>query len=319
VAARGTVTFVAIPNGEGSRLFAECKDSQGLPKNLAIDSSTANGIMVVAAAEAGPPSLAVSENLIFGDALVVDLLLGQAYSLEAFSFRAGAGPNNGDRTYRFDGLEYQMFPARVAANFLAPTTTPNTTVGAELILFTLDGTRGQLPTPRVKTSGTIFNDSGMVTPFTYAFDCFDIVALEDLSPFFVQGLLGSPSGHLVLSTESILSPTSDSHDAEYGDGNDLRNRPVLGWLVQNTTGVLLAADQPAPGVPEISIPTGTEAAWGRRMSRSLMTVDPYLSDQNPVLAEPTATGGCGLGLELALLMPPLMWLRGRRRRSTANA
>ena len=62
----------------------------------------------------------VSNDVLFGDAVVVDFAAGQAYSFEAIGFQAGQGSNDGDKVYHFDNVEYSKFPAVLATNFIAP-------------------------------------------------------------------------------------------------------------------------------------------------------------------------------------------------------
>ncbi len=281
----------------------ECSNALGLNDNKAFYTGVANGIMFVAAADpvSGTP---ISQNVLFGDSVVVDTDDGNAYSFGAITFQAGQGMNNGDKVYRFDGQEYAKFPAVLASNFLAPTS--DNSVDAQLILFTLDGTTGA-QAPRAMVSGLIYNDDEQFTDFQYVFDCFTIVPLantDDGVPNSEPGLdqnfiydpnstlgLGSIVGHLELVAQPVASD-NDVHDDQYGDGNDTRRRPVHGWIVQEIDG----DGRFVPGDPTdwslstvytgagpISLSGGDVANWGRPLSQSTTAVVPFKADQHATL------------------------------------
>ena len=297
---RETTTFAFIPPGAGnhgspgsggSELYVQCSDlndndTEGRPR--ALFTNVQNGVMFAAVADPVSGDV-VSEDVIFGDAVVVDFVQGQAYSFEAVAFQAGQGQNNGDKVYHFDNQEYAKFPAVLASNFIAPSNGIEKALSAELILITLDGGTGNVPTPRARLGGLGFNDDEEFFDFQWEFDCFDIVALEDIDPNFefrppsVLGL-GSMSGHLQLVPQPVAT-ANDAHDAEYGDGNNVRRRGVHGWIVQNVTdgSVLVVADNPIDGTPEIGSGIGGFAAWGRPLSQSTTALIPFLGDADSTL------------------------------------
>ncbi len=274
ITGRETVAFLFIAGGapgENSLVFADCA---GLAISRPLE--TGNGILFVGIAE--PSGTVVSEDLIFGDSIVIDTQVGAAFSFDAVPFQAGAGANDGDKTYAFDGFEYAEFPSLVSTNFLAP----SDDVLAELVLFTLDGTTGQLPPPRARLTGVAYNDDEVPFDFQYEFECFDIVALDEIDPNFVGGFpgLGSFVGHVQLRPHPIGRAGFDAHDAMYGDGNSIRTAPVAGWLVQSVMGELLpagalfAAPTMSPAVPVADL-----SAWARPLISSRSAIRPFLSDE----------------------------------------
>ncbi len=287
---RETTTFVFVGAGTGnSRVYVECsRDGDTAARPTARFTNLQNGLLFVAVADPDT-NLVVSENVIFGDAIVADVDQGLAYSFGAISFQSGFGLNDGNKVYRFDQTsEYTAFPNTLATNFIAPQE-GNPLVEAELILFTLDGTVGNIPGPRAKLGGFIYNDDEVAFDLTYEFECFDIVALDDMNPnaAFTAGGgigLGSISGHLEMTSQPIATSGWDVHDAQYGDGNNVRRRGVHGWLVQSTSAELLPGNEPVPNAPNLPISQGT-AAWARPLAQSTTPLLPFLfpGDQFTVL------------------------------------
>ncbi len=284
---RETTTFLIVPAGAGSIIYVECSTpfaTDGpFADNRIIGAKAANGILWVAAAD--PSSGAsISQDVMFGDAVVVDVVGGQAYSFGAVPFQAGQGANDGNKIYRFDGNEYARWPNVLATNFIAPSATAQQAgVRAELILFTLDGTAGNPTVPRVAVGGLAFDDDENSFDFQHEFDCFDIVALDDISLNFRQAFLGSISGHLQLVPQPV-GTGNDVHDAAYGDGNDSRRRPVHGWLVQSLTpgGAAVLPGQPHAGQPNAFV-SPDAAAWGRPLVQGRAAILPFLNDEDPTL------------------------------------
>ena len=174
-------------------------------------------------------------------------------------------------------------PSVLATNFITPTLAGS----AELILFTLDGTVGNLPVPRVKLGGFAYNDDEVAFDFSYEFDCFEIVALDEINAnytFDPDGALGlgSLSGHLELVPQPIAADGPDAHDAEYGDGNNSRKRGVHGWIVQNVEGTLVPANHPIKDTPPVVVSNG-KAAWGRPLAQSTTALIPFLGDDDSTL------------------------------------
>ena len=277
---RETVTVLAIPAGAGAILFAECSTPHATGGALAeprmVAAKAANGILWVAAADPATGTT-VSEDVLFGDAVVVDAALGQAYSFSAINFQAGQEFNDGDKIFRFDNQEYARWPSTLAANFIAPTAT----LAAELILFTLDGTTGNPTAPRASVSGLAYNDDELYFDFQHEFDCFDIVPLAAITPNFTFPFLGSLSGHLQLVPQPVGTVGTDVHDASYGDANNSRRRPVHGWIVQSVQGALLPGGQPIPGAPALGV--DVPAAWARPLTQGRGALVPFLADQDPTL------------------------------------
>jgi hypothetical protein len=267
-------------------VYVECSTPFGdgglLAENKLLGLRAKNGVMFVAAADPATRKT-ISEDLLFGDAVVVDIAQGQAYSFGAIPFQAGSGFNNGNKVYSFDGQEYAKFPSVLATNFIAPI---GTFVNAELILFTLDGTTGNPQAPRVALAGLGYNDDEVPFDFQWEFDCFDIVELREMSANFALPFLGSLSGHLQLVPQPVGTPGTDVHDAQFGDGNNSRRRPVHGWIVQNAVAnaTLVQAGMPTPHMQTaMKIPSFGPAAWGRPLSQGRTALVPFLGDLNPVL------------------------------------
>jgi len=250
-----SVAFLIVPNGAGSILTGDCFDLGffGQPDPVTVSARAANGILVAAAADP-TTNLAIPQNAILADAVVVDVALGNAFTLPAVRVRAGF-VNDGNQVYRFDGLEYPRLPAGIDTTVRSPAAGDYT----ELVLFTLDGTPGQLPPPRVATSG-IGQFSQQILPFgppeiltfdfSLAFDCFTVVDLLSLS----SGFAGFPGtdGVLQLTAQAVSTAGFDAHDAAFGDGNSVRRRPVLGWAVERRGGVTsgrLLDSLPVPLMP----------------------------------------------------------------------
>ena len=279
---RETVAFLFMANGQGSTVFAECA---GLPITRFLN--TENGIQFIGVADPASGAV-VSQDLVFGDSIVIQTANGGAFSVGAVPFQAGGGANDGNKVYAFDGVEYAQFPALVATNFIAPTVS----VVAELILFTLDGTVGQVPPPRVRLTGLGYNDDELPFDFQYEFECFDIVQLQDIDPNFFASFPGMPGlgsfvGHLQLRAQPIGRGNFDAHDARFGDGNNIRTTPVAGWIAQAVVGggvqtVLLPGALTAP-VPHPAVTTQTPVAWGRPLAVSRTAAMPFLGDDAATL------------------------------------
>jgi hypothetical protein len=237
VTGRETTLFVFSPDGPGrSKVDFECSQEGANetfpPAALSIPRTEyfnhATGIMFIAVEQNG---VTVSKNVLFGDWVTVDFAAGAAYSAEAISFQ-GKDPfsQNGDRVYKFDNKEYAAFPALLASNFIAPTTTG---IKLEVVLFTLDGTTGQPPVP-VSLHYNFYNDDEVKRDGDYNFDCFTIVDLAVLDSRFLANRLGSPAGHFELEPRDVTNANA-AHDNLFGDNNGVRNSPFHGWIVQTVT------------------------------------------------------------------------------------
>jgi hypothetical protein len=291
---RETATFVFVPPAAdrvnpsiagdvgllSSELYVECSagtDTAGAPR--ALNARAEVGILFVAAADPATGAV-ISEDILFGDAVIVDLVVGRAVSFDAIGFQAGAGANDGNKVYRFDNQEYASFPSVLATNFIAPD--ENGDILADLFLFTLDGATGSLPVPRVRLSGLAYDDDEEFFDFQWEFDCLDIVPLTNIDPNFTFSPgsalgFGSMSGHLQLASQPIAT-ANDSHDAEHGDGNSIRRRGVHGWIVQGfESDQILYPDHPIPGTPAITQAFG-ESAFGRPLNQARTALVPFLAD-----------------------------------------
>ena len=293
---RETTTFVHVglaaagaTPGVNSVTYVECSTpfatDGAFADNKIIATKAANGIIWMAAADPATGKT-VSEDILFGDAVVVDVVQGQAFSFGAIPFQAGNGFNNGNKIYRFDNDEYAKWPSVVATNYIAPDAgVAAARIEAELILFTLDGTTGNPTAPRVAVGGLGYDDDENFFDFQHEFDCFDIVALSDMSLNFTQVFNGgSLSGHLQLVPQPVAT-ANDVHDAAYGDANNSRRRPVHGWIVQS---ILAGADfvlanQPALTQPNAITMANGPAAWGRPLSQGRGALMPFGNDLNPTL------------------------------------
>jgi hypothetical protein len=277
-----TTIFRFHRNGMGQRrLTYECSSDFDAndPRSFTRALDLERGIMFVAIENnvSGFTSLA---NQIFGDATVIDFSQGLAYSFDAISFRGMAmtGPENFNREYQFDNVEYSAFPSKLATNFIAPTLSffGQDGITAELILFTLDGTLGSGVASNVLLAVDFYDDDEIHYSDTHRFECFDIVDLLDISPSFDAQNLGSAAGHLVL-TPKTTTFADIAHDVLFDGGAGsrpgLRKAPVHGWLVQTVAaGTTLMGSDPWDPI------LAGNAAWGRPLASSLQALTPDTGD-----------------------------------------
>ncbi len=155
-------------------VLTACPDNQGF---------------VVATLEAPgvEPRRTLGENMLHGDEVVVNTETGAASQVGAIAVQ-GVGPNDGDRNYRFDNLEYAAFPSIVTADFWTPA--PGT--DPHLILFNVDFKTGLVPFTACSIN-YVDNQEHMKSA-SYNFGCWTDTSLTAVAPGF--GTLPTPNGFL---------------------------------------------------------------------------------------------------------------------------
>jgi hypothetical protein len=144
------------------------------------------------------PRVTLGENMLHGDEVVVNLSRGSAVQVGAIAVQ-GAGPNNGDRIYDFNSVEYKKFPSIVTANFWAPTL--GGTVDPRLVLFNVNfNTNDALP-PTTNCSINYANADEQIFSRNYSFDCWTDRRLLDIAPGFHELALGTTHGFLWVQCE----------------------------------------------------------------------------------------------------------------------
>jgi len=264
------ITWRPVGNPGGYELTMECNfGGQAFGKVVSRSFNWAFGTLFVATEtnECKDGTCTTNENDLFGDFIVVRPGQGSAYSAGAVPFQGQdpLAPGVADRDYKFDNVEYAMFPATLATNFIAPG--PNNEVGgfvsAELILFTLDG-RANIGS-QAALDIVFYDDEETPTSAHYTFDCFSIVSLERINPNFNVNLLGSGSGHLYM-TAIDADQASNVHDNKFGNGNRIRVVGVHGWLVQSIDAV-------GQGMECIDNNGICGASWSRTLAQGMLPQD----------------------------------------------
>ncbi len=274
-----TTHFLIEPNHNGtSTIHFECSvpgATSDSPEDLNVERhevvDAQNGVFFAFVQDAFGD--VVSNDVLIGTATVVDFRSDTAYSVDAVPFQGGdILAQDGNRVFRFDGLEYAQFPSMVLTQFHAP----DYDVRAYLILFTLDGTTGAAPDVELKVD--FWNDDELKRNADYDFDCFTIVALEDIDPRFKRYALGSSVGHLQV-TPKVASQQDEAraHDILHGDGNQVRRVPVHGWIVQD---VLLGGKMRATASDSVAVTPVIEknASFGRNLYQNAFSLVPFGKD-----------------------------------------
>jgi hypothetical protein len=197
------------------------------------------GIMVVATEIDGASS---SGNDLFGDATILDLSDGVAYSVDAIPFQGGpAFLNDGDRDYEFDGSEYMEFPMTLATNYVALGNCGGDSdhIGAqslELFLFTLDGTLNLDFGPEARVRVRAFDDDENSPSTQDIFvDCAEVIDITEINESIFacdDSSGGSVAGHVQLTPVDSQFGAQPLHDADFGNGDGFRKIPIHGWVIQ---------------------------------------------------------------------------------------
>jgi hypothetical protein len=224
--ARETVEITFTNDGSGgSDITFECDAVEGVDiafggdagSDGTISSDAERGVLVVTVQDA--LGATTSENVLFSDFTIYDSGSGEAASAPATSIQ-GAGANDGNRTYTFNGLEYAQFAAASATNYHPPATN-----GGQLLIFTLDGTTGAGPWVRVRVLW--YDDDEHVEDDAFRFQCFDVVDYNTIAP----GLAAlDTAGHMELipvADAATLSPVRpftcyNMQEGPSGAGSTLR-------------------------------------------------------------------------------------------------
>jgi hypothetical protein len=149
-----------------------------------------HGFIVVSLEAPGvEPRTTLGENMLHGDEVVVNVTIGGAVQVGAIAVQ-GVGPNNGDRHFKFDNMEYAAFPSIVTGNFWAP----NDYVDPRLILFNVNFETGMKP--ETWCSINYVNAEEDRASDDYHFDCWAEKRLVDIAPGFHENILGTANGFL---------------------------------------------------------------------------------------------------------------------------
>jgi hypothetical protein len=262
VTANETVLFVFDWDGyDGSLASYECTNFLNGQAVETFDDpfEAREGIFVVTLKDPSSGD-SINSNQIFGDATVIDFGAGAAYSVGAIPFQ-GVLPDGGvgDNEFRFDNVEYTRWPSALATNFIAATPY----ISLELILFTLDGTAGQIQTPNAFVNIDFYNDDEVRKSTEKEFDCFIILDLPALDGRFYASALGSYAGHMVIKPEGVTY-NNLAHDTSFDGGPGsvpgVRVVPVHGWIVQSIS--------EGGDLAELGLWNNNQAAWARTLAQS---------------------------------------------------
>jgi hypothetical protein len=127
----------------------------------------------------------LTENMLFGEEVVVEYDLGMALSLPAIPFQGelnGGTVTDEERSFNFDDTDYKKLPRVVAADFLAPDDDDYKGITGALALFTL-GFRRQHP-PNVDCSVIGYDAAENQFSRSFEFGCWTFESLCDLDPEF---------------------------------------------------------------------------------------------------------------------------------------
>jgi hypothetical protein len=245
-----TETLVITDTATGIAIEAE-------DLNLSLSCPFPYGMIVISLEDLSGNVL--TENVLFGEEVVIDYGLGTAYSIPAIPFQGGNGGNS-DRSFRFDDQEYAKFPRVVAADFLAPDLEPGG-VTADLALFTLNFDR-QFP-PLVDCSVTGYDADEHPFSSSFQMGCWGMIGLCEVSPEFCYpnlGLFGNLDTHGWL----LLNCRVD-RDA---NGTFDANGGVHGAILQTaSSGADIRRNTPGAGT------MSTTDAWARLLAQSVTTGD----------------------------------------------
>ena len=238
-------------------------DDLSQAKTMQVDA--AKGIMWLSIEGAGFPNPTLSKNVLEGKSVVLNYTDGKAYEVGAVPFQApDPGGQDFDTAYEFDGREYARFPESLTASFHAPTA--NGDVEATLILFALDGRLSSHHTPNAEAVVYFFNDDEEFHNTSLYFDCFAMLALEDIDSRFLKDNLGSQVGHLQIIPQSV-DPNDENHDGRFGNDDNARFMGILGWIVQEMHPGAQLMD--AHGTVIDTVGNNRGKAWGSLLTTSM--------------------------------------------------
>jgi hypothetical protein len=283
-----TTEIYITPDGAGGSLLSfECSASdadQHSPLgdlNIPRVEPAAAGKGILWVYTANLAGTVTSNNVLVGDATIINYSTGQAWSAGAIPFQGkDAFAQSGDQTFRFDGLEYAKFPSLLTTNFHAPTDGIGGGVDAALVLFTLDGSTGGIgsptPTPAAMVSVDFFNDDERLRDTALTFDCFTIIELSALDARFIRSNLGSRIGHMQLRPQPVAR-NDLAHDQLFDAGTlsfGVRTAPVHGWIFQEIWDFNLSTDFDKDGLTPIASP----AAFARTLGQGVFALTPSPGD-----------------------------------------
>jgi hypothetical protein len=282
-----TTHFLIEPAGDDARIHFECSipgatyddpGSLNVVRSELVDAM--NGIFFAFVQD--HLGQVKSNDVLIGTATIVDFDRNTAFSVDAVPFQGGdILAQDGNREFKFNGLEYAQFPSMVLTQFHAP----DDQVEAFLILFGLDGTTGS-GGPDISVKVDFWNDDELPRDTDFDFDCFTIVSLPTIDSRFLRANLGSSVGHLKLTPRaSTQTFGSFAHDVVFGNDDGVRRIGVHGWIFQRiaTGGRLRTSPEPGGGTAVLTPPVGNPVSYGRNLYQNQFSLVPLNTQDVPTL------------------------------------
>lgn len=242
--------YEQIPGSDNALVTFECSDNNlDYPNNARTNNivtralNGTDGIMVAAVEcqlgdsecdaqqEGGQVRRTQAKNILSADMTVIDFGAGLAFSAPAIHIQGRYASRNGDRQYEFNNEEgeYRQFPSLLTTNYIAP----DSSISAELLLFTLDGKTGS-GGAAAKVSGFAYDDDENPTSGSISFDCLTLTAIDDSPNGFGLNVTRPFGGHIVGHLELFPAAVArnDEHELLSESNDGVRRALVHGYLIQ---------------------------------------------------------------------------------------